>query len=100
MALLETTVQPLASSPVDLATLVNSPVGAVGEWVYCENTGSDDLKFKEGGTEPALTDKGHSLGTGDAVVLLIASRPLWLWSPAADGEATLSDAAPAPARGA
>ena len=97
MALLETEVR-ILSRPIDLSADVSELVGS-GEWFFVQNTGHTEIRFRETAASPALGDKGHVLGAGDGVVLLV-SRSFWIWPPTGSGEITISDGAPMPTRGA
>ena len=94
---METTIRELGATPFDLAAGAVA-LGAVSRWFYVENSGSSALRLRETTTEPALADPGHGLAAGDAVVLLIAATPLWLWSPDGAGHVTISEGAAAPVR--
>ena len=94
---METTIRQLGAMPFDLAAGAVA-LGAVSRWFFVENSGLSALRFRETATEPALADPGHGLAAGDAVVLMVVSTPLWLWSPDGDGQVTISDGAAAPVR--
>ena len=94
---METTIRELGATPFDLAAGAVA-LGAVSRWFYVENSGSSALRLRETTTEPALADPGHGLAAGDAVVLMVASTPLWLWSPDGDGQITISEGAASPVR--
>ena len=93
----ETEITTLATTPFNVHDSVNPDVGLVGQWRTVENTGTTAIRYRETTAAPALTDKGHALGAGDVVVVLV-TRAFWVWSPAASGEITVSAGAPAPVR--
>ena len=94
----ETEVRTL-TGPVDLSDDVYDDVGVVSCWFFIQNTGGVTLRFREGGSEPALDAGGHILAVGDGVVVLVLrQRSFWVWPPTGAGELTISAGAPAPTR--
>ena len=93
----ETEIMTLGTTPVDVHDSVDPDAGLTGAWRTVENTGTTALRYRETTAAPALTDKGHALGAGDVVVVLIV-QAFWVWSPAASGEITVSAGAPSPVR--
>ena len=94
--MMETEIRVL-SGPVNL--FVADPDIPTGRWIFIENTGTSQLRYRETAAIPALTDRGHNLDVGDGVVLLVF-RSFWVWPPTGSGEITISDGAPMPTRGA
>ena len=93
----ETEITTLATTPFNVHDSVDPDVGLVGQWRTIENTGSTALRYRETTAAPALTDGGHALGTGDVVVVLV-TRPFWIWASDGAGEITVSAGAPSPVR--
>ena len=93
----ETEITTLGSTPVDLHDGVNPDTFSSGAWRAVENSGNTALRYRETTAAPALTDKGHALGAGDVVVVLV-TRAFWVWAPDGAGEITVSAGAPAPVR--
>lgn len=90
------------SQPVDLiqdADIVGGRVLAeTSLFVFVQNTSTVDLRWRETVASPALSDPGHALPAGAAIVALLSPVSFWLWAPAGTGGATVSDGSPTPTR--
>ncbi len=88
----ETQVVDLAAGPVDLA----AQFGARSMSMFIQCVGAEEIRYRETATEPALTDGGHILRTGEGMfVTLEATDKGWVWAPGGVGEVAVS---PAPVR--
>ena len=91
------------AAPLDLSSdtdIAIRPDADPTSFAYIENTGTAQLYWRETTAEPdPLTERGHILEVGAALVVLVyAGRSFWLWSATGGGEVMISPAAPQPTR--
>ena len=85
---LETKTIDLAGGPVDLAADVNIAAALANEPVenglrlFLQNVSEEDkVYYAERTDEPAQSDRGHCLSTGDGFTLrLFSDRHYWIWA--------------------
>lgn len=95
----ETQVLDMGAVPLDLSGNSRLQSSLDVAYMFVENTGTTEIRFRETTDMPALTDAGHILETRDSTIVAVSrNRPFWIWAPSGAGELAISDGAPLPAR--